>query len=77
MLFKQFWGLEGSAFYSLLANRTFIYKSFVLRKRNLIAGSWILQWVLWEYDYFSILFLFLTIFAVTSNWYSSDLYISK
>lgn len=38
-LFKQFWGLEGSFFFGLLANKTFIYKSFVLKKRNLIAGS--------------------------------------
>lgn len=36
-LFKQFWGLEGSFFYSLLASKTFIYKSFVLRKRHLVS----------------------------------------
>lgn len=33
-MFKQFWGIEGSMFHGLLANRTFIYKSFVLRKRH-------------------------------------------
>jgi len=37
-LFKQFWGVEGSIFYSLLANKTFIYKAFVLKKRHLIAA---------------------------------------
>jgi ubiquinone/menaquinone biosynthesis C-methylase UbiE len=36
-LFKQFWGLEGTFFYSLLASKTFIYKSFVLRKRHLVS----------------------------------------
>lgn len=34
-IFKQFWGIEGTVFYSLLANKTFIYKAFVLRKRGL------------------------------------------
>lgn len=38
-LFKQFWGLEGTFFYSLLANKSFIYKSFTLRKRHMIAGA--------------------------------------
>jgi len=38
-LFKQFWGTEGSLFYSLLANKTFIYKSFVLRKRHVVANA--------------------------------------
>jgi hypothetical protein len=38
-LFKQFWGLEGTIFYSLLANKTFIYKSFVLRKKHMIAKA--------------------------------------
>lgn len=36
-LFKQFWGVEGTFFYSLLASKTFIYKSFVLRKRHLVS----------------------------------------
>ena len=36
-LFKQFWGTEGTLFYSLLASKTFIYKSFVLRKRHMVS----------------------------------------
>lgn len=35
-IFKQFLGIEGTMFYSLLANKTFIYKAFVLRKRTLV-----------------------------------------
>jgi SAM-dependent methyltransferase len=37
-MFKQFWGTEGTLFYSLLASKTFIHKSFILKKRHMIAG---------------------------------------
>ena len=36
---KQAWGIEGTYLYNMFTNKTLIYKAFVLKKRNVVAGS--------------------------------------